>query len=60
MLEERRLRSVPAFAELKDHIVRILVRNKAKELARDLRRKAKVDYLDPTLKPTETVGKSSR
>jgi peptidyl-prolyl cis-trans isomerase C len=50
-LEERRMRTVPAFAELKDHIIGILAQEKARELALDLRSKAKVAYHDPTLKP---------
>jgi peptidyl-prolyl cis-trans isomerase C len=50
-LEERRQRTVPEFDVLKDHILRILMRNKAKELARDLRNKATVTYLDAELKP---------
>jgi peptidyl-prolyl cis-trans isomerase C len=50
-LEERRVRAVPEFAVLKDHIIRILVRNKTQELARDLRSKATITYPDPELKP---------
>ena len=50
-LEERRLRTVPEFAMLKHHIIRILMRNAAKELARGLRNKVAVTYLDAELKP---------
>jgi hypothetical protein len=48
--EESR-RAVPPFPELKGHILRILARNKTRELARTLRDKAEVVYLDPALKP---------
>jgi peptidyl-prolyl cis-trans isomerase C len=59
-LEGRRLRTVPEFAVLKDHIIRILVRNKAQELARDLRRKVSVTYLDPELTPVAATDAAPR
>jgi peptidyl-prolyl cis-trans isomerase C len=54
-LEERHMRTVPEFAVLKDHIIRILVTNKAQELARGLRSKATITYLYPELKPVVTT-----
>ena len=51
LLEARRMRSVPAFGAMKDDIIRILIRNKARELAKDLRQKAKIVYIDPDLEP---------
>ena len=55
-LEERRTRAIPSFAQLKDHIVRVLAKNKAKELARDLREKAQVVYSDPQLALAAATG----
>jgi peptidyl-prolyl cis-trans isomerase C len=55
-LADRRLRTVPEFAALKDHIMRILVRNKAQELVRRLREKTTIVYLDPGLKPVDAVA----
>jgi peptidyl-prolyl cis-trans isomerase C len=60
-LEDRRLRTVPEFATVKDQIIRILVRNKTQELVRDLREKATIVYLDPSLQPVEpTAAAASR
>lgn len=50
-LEQRRMRALALFAELKDSIIDILVKNKASELARGLREKADVVYDDASLKP---------
>ena len=40
----------PAFETLKDRIITRLMRDKAKQLADDLRKKAKVEYIDPAVK----------
>lgn len=51
LFEQRRSRALPPFSELKDHIIDVLVKNKASELARGLREKANVIYDDASLKP---------
>jgi peptidyl-prolyl cis-trans isomerase C len=55
-LENRRERTVPEFAALKNHIIRILVRSKTQELVRRLREKATIVYLDAALKPADAVS----
>jgi hypothetical protein len=50
---------VPEFAEMKDHIVRVLAQNKAKDLVRDLRAKANVTYSDANLEPEPRAGSPS-
>lgn len=49
-LEDRRQRGAPEFDTIKDRIVASLVHRKAQEVAQSLRDKAKLEYVDPTLK----------
>lgn len=50
-LEDRRESSMPPFAQLKPRIVEHLARQKTREVAAGLRKAAKIEYIDPTLKP---------
>jgi hypothetical protein len=50
-LEERRQRPIPEFAAVKDRIRIRLAKEKSEVLARNLREKATVIYLDPQLQP---------
>jgi peptidyl-prolyl cis-trans isomerase C len=49
-LDDRRLRSAPAFEAVKDRVVASMIHKKAQQVAADLRGKAQIEYIDPELK----------
>jgi peptidyl-prolyl cis-trans isomerase C len=49
-LEDRRMRPPPSYEEVKDRIVGSMIQSKAQEVAKGLRAKAKVEYVDPGVK----------
>lgn len=49
-LEEKREEPVPKFEEVRDEIMSSLMKQKAQSVGEDLRRGAKIDYVEPELK----------
>ena len=49
-LEDRRQKGAPPFDSIKDRIIASLVHRRAQELTQSLREKAKLEFVDPTLK----------
>lgn len=63
-VEERRMRPMPTFDQLKGGIMAALVERKAQDLLAELRKKAKIDIRDPALvtalAPSETGAATSQ
>jgi len=49
-VEDRRQKPPPSFDEVKDRLIGSMVQNKAQGIAKELRGKAKIDYIDPEIK----------
>lgn len=49
-VEERRKKPLPTFDEVKDRILNSMIHRKAQSVAEDLRKNAKIEYVDPEIK----------
>lgn len=49
-VEERRKKPLPTFDEVKDRILNSMIHRKAQSVAEDLRKTAKIEYIDPEIK----------
>ncbi len=50
-VEDKRTANLPPFEELKERIVQHLAQQKVRELAAELRKQSKIEYVDPAAKP---------
>jgi peptidyl-prolyl cis-trans isomerase C len=49
-VDERRRRPAPAFEAVKDKVLAAMIHQKAQEIGADLRRAAKIEYIDPQIR----------
>lgn len=49
-VDERRRRPAPAFEAVKDQMLAAMIHQKAQQIATDLRRKARIEYIDPQIR----------
>ncbi len=59
-LEERRQKPVPKFSEVKEQILNSLIHQKTQAVADELRKKAKIEYIDPAIKAEVEASKKQQ